>query len=73
MGRYILSDNQIDDLKRYIAVQMRNKSTCDGTLRYTKKWLGKNISEDMRDAVLEEIENGGGFCDCEVIMNCYQD
>lgn len=73
MSRYILSQQQIDSLKRYIAIQMRNRSTCDGTLRYTKAWLEKNIPSEMRDDVLAEIEDGGGFCDCEVIMNCYQD
>jgi hypothetical protein len=73
MSRYILTEQQINSLKRYIAVQMRNHSTCDGTLRYTKKWLEKNIPAEQHDAVLEELENGGGFCDCEVIMNCYQD
>ena len=72
MSRYILSQQQIDSLKRYIAIQMRNRSACDGTLRYTKKWIEKNIPAEMREDVLAEIDDGGGFCDCEVIMNCYE-
>lgn len=72
MSRYILNDKQIDMLKRYVAVQMRNHSGCDGTLRYTREWIKKNVPVEIRENVIAEIEDGGGYCDCEVIMNCYE-
>lgn len=25
------------------------------------------------DAVLTELEDMGGYCDCEVLANCYED
>ena len=32
-----------------------------------------NIPQDQQEAVLAEIEEMGGYCDCEVLMNCYED
>lgn len=43
---------------------------CDGTLRWSKRWAdsqpgGKRFSP-------KRLERGGGFCDCEVIMNVFR-
>lgn len=46
---------------------------CDNTLKYTMEWLNSNIDKEKIPSVLEEIEEMGGFCDCEVIYNCYED
>ena len=50
-----------------------DKSGCDHTLRSTRLWLEKNISEEMAESVIREIAAMGGHCDCEVLMNCYED
>ena len=73
MGRYILSRQQSESLIEYLMQKLPNPNDCDGTMKHTKKWLEENISADMRDAALKEIENNGGYCDCEVIFNCYRD
>ena len=52
---------------------MRNVADCDGTFKYTKQWLEKNVSAEQHEAIIEEIQHDGGFCDCEVVINCYQD
>ena len=72
MGRHILTDKQIDSLMNYLGKQLK-KNDCDGTLKYTMQWMSNNITKDKHEIVLEELEHEGGFCDCEVIMNCYQD
>ncbi len=30
------------------------------------------MPEEKRAAVLAEIREMGGYCDCEVLMNCYE-
>lgn len=32
-----------------------------------------NIPQEQHEAVLAEIEEMGGYCDCEVLMNCYEE
>ena len=27
----------------------------------------------QHEAILSELEDMGGYCDCEVVMNCYED
>jgi len=43
------------------------KSNCDHTLRHTLSFLkAHNIPSEP---VLQWLQNAGGYCDCEVIMN----
>ena len=43
------------------------ESNCDHTFRHTLSFLkGRDI---MPDPVLQWLQNAGGYCDCEVIMN----
>ena len=46
---------------------------CDHTLRFTENWLSEHISPDRHEKILAEIEDMGGFCDCEVVCNCYEE
>jgi hypothetical protein len=41
---------------------------CDHSLRFTREWLNKNPQHDA-DAVVEWLEEHGGYCDCEVGVN----
>ena len=41
---------------------------CDHSLRHTRRWLVEHrLDEQQIIAALEEL---GGYCDCEVVMNC---
>ena len=41
--------------------------TCDGTLKLTHHWMR---AHGINDAVtLPELEERGGYCDCEVLFN----
>ncbi len=66
---YILTNDEANDLLDYL----EEIEECDHTLKHTKAWLAENIEEDKIEAVLQELEEMGGYCDCEVAMNCYED
>ena len=43
------------------------ESGCDNTLRYTQEFIrSHNLLED---ALVAWLEDHGGYCDCEVLMN----
>lgn len=44
---------------------------CDCTLKHTQEWLMGHIAQERRGVVIAELELGGGFCDCEVVMNYF--
>jgi len=45
---------------------------CDHTLRFTKQYLANHIFIKKQDLVIFEMKEMGGYCDCEVLMNCYE-
>lgn len=69
---YILTEENVEELFLYLEEQMDN-SCCNHTLRYTKQWLNENISKEMIESVIQELTEMGGYCDCEVLLNCYED
>ena len=72
MAEYLLSLEQVASLFEYLEAQL-DETDCDHSNRHTQKWLEMNIPEGDRKAVLSEIEDMGGYCDCEVLMNCYEE
>ena len=44
---------------------------CDHTTRYGEQWARENGLE--WDRLTEGLEEFGGFCDCEIVMNCVPD
>ena len=69
---YILTAENAQDLFEYLEEQL-DDSGCDHTRRYTEQWLKENISQNLIESVLAEIADMGGYCDCEVLLNCYED
>jgi hypothetical protein len=69
---YILSLEQVASLFEYVESQLEDTG-CDHSCRYTQQWLSMNIPQEQHEAVLAEIEEMGGYCDCEVLMNCYEE
>ena len=71
-GQYILKKTSVEQLFQFLADQI-DAEGCDHTLRFTEAWLNANADAGDRVAILEEIKSMGGFCDCEVPMNCYEE
>ncbi len=69
---YILTEENVQKLFEYLEEQLDN-SCCNHTLRHTEQWLKENISQEMIESVITEITDMGGYCDCEVLLNCYED
>jgi hypothetical protein len=50
------------------AVEARHRS-CDGTLNAAEEWArGAGVSWSL---LRRELEDNGGFCDCEVLLNLF--
>ena len=72
MTAYILSLEQVASLFEYVESKLEDTG-CDHSRRHTQQWLSLNIPKEQHEAVLAEIEEMGGYCDCEVLMNCYEE
>ena len=72
MTDFILSEENVQQLFAYLEDQLDTLG-CDHTLCSTEKWLKDNISAELYEKVIEEINDMGGYCDCEVLLNCYED
>ncbi len=46
---------------------------CDHTRRFTADWLNEHISPERHEKIYAEMEDMGGYCDCEVVCNCYEE
>ena len=72
MEGYILTVEQVAALFDYVGEQLE-ENDCDHSKKHTMKWLEQNIPAGQLEAVVAEIEDMGGYCDCEVLMNCYEE
>lgn len=71
-GAHLLTATQAADLFAYVEIRIQDQG-CNHTRRFTQEWLDANIQPGQHEAVLTELEDMGGFCDCEVLLNCYED
>lgn len=69
--KYILSKTKTQKLFRYLETQLRN-TPCNHKLCYTEQWLKDNLPEEKVKSVIAEMKEMGGYCDCEVLLNCYE-
>lgn len=69
---YILSLAQVVSLFEYVESKLEDTG-CDHSRRHTQQWLSMNIPQEQHEDVLAEIEEMGGYCDCELLMNCYEE
>ena len=72
MTTYLLRLEQVASLFEYVESKLE-ETECDHSCRHTKQWLSMNIPQEQQGAILAEIEDMGGYCDCEVLMNCYEE
>jgi tetratricopeptide (TPR) repeat protein len=63
-----MSSEQLESLGAYLEKKIESYG-CDHTLTYTKEWLDSNIPKGKKSKAIKAIQNQGGFCDCEVLMN----
>ncbi len=63
----IIENEQLKQLGNYIFAGVE-QAGCDNTLFFTQKWLAEHHIENA-SAVVELLEENGGFCDCEVLFN----
>ncbi len=70
--QHLLTANEAASLFEFVEIRLQDQD-CDHSLRFTQEWLDAHIAPDQHEAILIEMEEMGGFCDCEVLMNCYED
>ena len=68
---YLLTEENVQELFEYLEEHL-DTTGCDHTLRHTEQWLKDNLSQDMAKQAIAEITDMGGYCDCEVLLNCYE-
>lgn len=68
----VLSRDQVEQLFAYVSGRL-GKVPCDHTLHFTELWLKETLPADVFNQAMEEIQSMGGYCDCEVLLNCYED
>lgn len=69
---YILKKRDAKSLFSYLNRQLA-KTACDHTLTHAQTWLEKKYPDEaQREAILREWQEEGGFCDCEILLNCYE-
>ena len=59
---------QLESLGTYLEKKI-DACGCDHTLTRTKEWLDENIPKSKKSKVTRALQNQGGFCDCEVLLN----
>ncbi|MBD5519127.1 MAG: DUF2695 domain-containing protein [Lachnospiraceae bacterium] len=69
--KYILSKTRTQKLFRFLDTQLEN-TPCNHELCYTEQWLKDNLPEEKVKSVIAEMKEMGGYCDCEVLLNCYE-
>lgn len=69
---HILTANEAASLFEYLEIRLQDKG-CNHTHRFTQAWLDEHIDFMKHQDILIELEDMGGYCDCEVLMNCYED
>ena len=69
---HILSENEAASLLQYVELKLQYHA-CKHNHRFTHEWLEKNADFMQHEAILNELEDMGGYCDCEVVANCYED
>ena len=67
----LLKKTQVRKLFAFLETKLEQQP-CDHTLCHMQAWLNQNIPPEKHQVILDEMEEMGGFCDCEVVLNCYE-
>ena len=69
--RYVLRKTNVKKLFRFLSSELA-EDPCDHTLRRTEAWIDAHCPPEKKESILQEINEMGGYCDCEVLLNCYE-
>lgn len=69
---HILTADQAASLLEYLDIRLQD-SGCNHTHRFTQEWLEQHADFMLHERILCELEDMGGYCDCAVLLNCYED
>lgn len=69
--KYILTKTKVKKLFEFLEKELEN-ATCDHTLRLTENWITENFGAGKKEDIIKEMNEMGGYCDCEVLLNCYE-
>lgn len=69
--KYLLNKTKVRQLFRFLQKEL-DKEPCDHTLKKTAQWVGAHCPPDKLEPILQEMRDMGGYCDCEVLLNCYE-
>ena len=69
--KYILNKTSVKKLFSYLKREL-SKEPCDHSLRRTERWIDAHCPPEKKEGIIQELHDMGGFCDCEVLMNCYE-
>ncbi len=62
-----LNKDQLGALVDFVDAHVQ-AAGCDHTRRFTERWAtGQQV---LMDRLAEGLDEYGGYCDCEVVMNC---
>ncbi|WP_140457117.1 DUF2695 domain-containing protein [Priestia megaterium] len=63
-----MTPEQLQSLEIYLQEKLEIYG-CDHTLIYTREWLDISTLHSKKSKIVKALQNQGGFCDCEVLMN----
>lgn len=63
-----ITSEQLKSLEIYLQEKLESYG-CNHTLIYTREWLDINVLRNKKSKLVKALQNHGGFCDCEVLMN----
>jgi hypothetical protein len=63
-----LTPEQLESLGSFLNEKL-TAADCDHTLKFTKIWLEESLPNSKISKIIRELQNQGGFCDCEVLNN----
>lgn len=69
---HILAANEAAALFAYVEIHIQEEG-CNHTHRFCQAWLDEHVDFMKHSAILNELEDMGGYCDCEVLRSCYED
>ena len=69
---HIFSANDAAALFEYLDIRIQEEG-CNHTHRFCQAWLEAHVDFMKHNAILNELEDMGGYCDCEVLHSCYED
>ena len=69
--KYILNKASVKRLFSFLRKEL-SKEPCDHSLRRTEQWIDAHCPPEKKEGIIQELKDMGGFCDCEVLMNCYE-